>query len=98
MQTKSVLQKINPLYYTAKATMFVYQNIISQQLSKDCPYEVTCSNFCKKAIEKKGLFAGILLGSDRLMRCNPFSFIGAEKTIDYNKNNKIIDPLFTFNN
>lgn len=96
MQNKSVVQKINPLYYAAKAAMFAYQNIISQQLSKDCPYEVTCSNFCKKAIEEKGLFTGILFGADRLLRCNPFSFIGEEKTVKLNKNNKVIDPLFTF--
>lgn len=96
MRTKSVIQKINPLYYTAKAAMFLYQNAISQQLSKDCPYEVTCSNFCKKAIEKKGLLIGVLFGADRLMRCNPFSFLGEEKNIEINKNNKIVDPLFTF--
>lgn len=68
---KSLWQKINPLKYTLGATMYVYQNIISPQLSSGCQYEMVCSNFSKHAIEEYGWLKGIALSSDRLLRCNP---------------------------
>ena len=96
LKNSSRLQKINPIFYLAKTAMFTYQNIISPQLSKDCPYQVTCSNFAKTAIQKKGFLLGVFLGADRLLRCNSFSFIGAENQVVVDEHNKIIDPLFSF--
>ncbi|GGH78624.1 putative component of membrane protein insertase Oxa1/YidC/SpoIIIJ protein YidD [Filimonas zeae] len=60
----------NPVSLTLKGLMFVYQHVITQQLSASCPYEITCSNFSKTAIKEFGALKGILMSADRLMRCN----------------------------
>jgi len=38
-----------------------------------CKYHPDCSEYCKQAIEKKGVFRGIALGTWRVLRCNPWS-------------------------
>lgn len=87
MQSKhshSFVSKINPINSLLKATMFFYQNVLSAQLSKECPYEITCSNFSKKVIREFGIVKGVFLSADRITRCNRISLQ------DVNLNN--IDP------
>jgi len=50
-----------------------YQKYISPILGNHCKYYPTCSEYTKQAIEKYGLGKGILLGSKRIIKCNPFS-------------------------
>jgi len=38
-----------------------------------CRYTPSCSEYTKQAIIKQGVIKGILLGSWRIMRCNPWS-------------------------
>jgi len=38
-----------------------------------CKYSPTCSEYGKQAIEKYGVIRGILLGTWRILRCNPWS-------------------------
>lgn len=38
-----------------------------------CRYTPTCSQYTKEAIMYYGVFKGCLLGSYRILRCNPFS-------------------------
>lgn len=65
----------NPLALTLKGSMFVYQHILSPQLSKQCPYEITCSNFSKAAIHEFGIVKGLFIAGDRIMRCNRISLL-----------------------
>ncbi|MBS1592095.1 MAG: membrane protein insertion efficiency factor YidD [Bacteroidetes bacterium] len=87
----STLQKINPIAYLFKGAMLLYQNVISQQLSKICPYEITCSNYSKQAIKKYGIAKGIFLGADRLMRCNRISILDVNLSNINEHSGKIID-------
>ena len=52
-----------------------YQKYISPTLShfSKCPYTPSCSNYAMEAIEKYGAFKGGLMGTWRILRCNPFS-------------------------
>ena len=53
-----------------------YQKHISSYLGHigiNCKYYPTCSEYTKQAIEKYGVFKGIILGIKRILRCNPFS-------------------------
>lgn len=70
LSNKKSYIKYNPIAYALASALFLYQNILSKQLSKTCPYHTTCSNFCKKAIVQHGLLMGIFLTADRLSRCN----------------------------
>ncbi len=69
-KNNSFIQKYNPVSLVFKASMFVYQKVISPQISADCVYETSCSNFGKLSIYEFGLLKGVFLTSDRLTRCN----------------------------
>ncbi len=38
-----------------------------------CLYEPTCSEYMLRAINNHGVVAGVLMGSWRILRCNPLS-------------------------
>lgn len=38
-----------------------------------CLYQPTCSEYTKRAINNKGVIAGIIFGMWRILRCNPLS-------------------------
>ena len=59
----------NPLLFTAASLLFIYQNVISEQISAGCIYETSCSEYMKKNIEKNGLLLGVLLGIHQLSCC-----------------------------
>lgn len=47
-----------------------------------CLYHPSCSEFTYQAIEKHGLIKGSILGSIRVLRCNPLSKGGIDKVPD----------------
>jgi putative component of membrane protein insertase Oxa1/YidC/SpoIIIJ protein YidD len=73
--SKNIVAAYNPVALLMKGSMFLYQHVITQQLSRSCPYEITCSNFSKHAIHEFGLVKGALLSADRIMRCNRISLL-----------------------
>lgn len=50
-----------------------YQKNLSRHT---CLYEPTCSEYMLRAINNHGVLLGVLMGSWRLLRCNPFSHGG----------------------
>jgi putative membrane protein insertion efficiency factor len=48
-----------------------YQNYISPLSGSTCHYSPTCSRYTAEAVRKFGLFKGIVMGTDRLIRCHP---------------------------
>jgi len=50
-----------------------YKLFISPILGRNCRFYPTCSDYTYQAIEKYGLFKGMLLGIRRILRCNPFN-------------------------
>jgi len=55
----------------ALLTLRGYQRILSPILPPVCRFTPSCSQYMIDAIRKKGLVAGILKGTLRLLRCNP---------------------------
>lgn len=47
-----------------------------------CKYVPTCSQYAIEALEKNGLFLGLLLSVWRILRCNPFSKGGYDPVPD----------------
>jgi uncharacterized protein len=93
--SKNRIAKYNPLNYLAAGTMYVYQNIISIQLQANCSFHPSCSEFGKHAVDQKGLIMGILLTSDRLLRCNQFADKKAPASF-IDSDEKIIDNIWLY--
>ena len=47
-----------------------YQKYISPQLGQKCNFEPSCSHYSVKAIRKYGIVKGLMMTTDRLMRCH----------------------------
>ncbi|MGN0666235.1 MAG: membrane protein insertion efficiency factor YidD [Huintestinicola sp.] len=70
----------------------LYKKFISPMFPAVCKYYPTCSNYALQAIEKHGIIKGVILGSWRILRCNPWSMGGIDHVPDrfsllYYKNN-----------
>lgn len=50
-----------------------YQLLISPLLGQNCRFTPTCSEYMMDAVEKHGIFKGLGMGGQRLLKCHPFS-------------------------
>lgn len=51
----------------------LYKKYISPLLGNHCRYRPTCSIYMIQAIEIHGAVKGLILGTWRILRCNPWS-------------------------
>lgn len=51
----------------------LYKKYISPLLGNHCRYWPTCSTYMIQAIEIHGAVKGLILGTWRILRCNPWS-------------------------
>lgn len=90
---KSWLARYNPVALTLKGAMLGYQRLMSQQLARSCPYQLTCSNFSKQAIEQYGLVKGVFLSADRITRCNRIGLLDVRPIDISETDGTILDSL-----
>jgi len=64
--------KYNPVGYLGMGALFIYQNIISEQIQATCAYHSICSEFTKLCIRDYGFMKGTFIGLHQLMSCLPF--------------------------
>ncbi len=88
---KNVFVKYNPISLLLKGAMFSYQNAISPQLGKRCLYDLSCSNFSKHSIYEFGIFKGVFLSADRILRCNRISHLDLHPLTLNEKTGRYID-------
>ena len=62
----------------ALAMVRFYQKKISPLKPPSCIYTPSCSEYTYQAIAKYGVVRGIAMGTERLLRCHPFSAGGAD--------------------
>jgi putative component of membrane protein insertase Oxa1/YidC/SpoIIIJ protein YidD len=76
-----------------------YKKNISQQISAECLYEISCSTFSQLALKEYGTLKGIALTADRLARCNRISGTTINE-FRINENGKVIDTptMYKLNN
>lgn len=60
----------NPVKKLLYIPLYVYQSIMSEQISAHCEFEPSCSNFGVQSIKVLGIIKGLFLTADRLTRCN----------------------------
>ncbi|MCH2309867.1 MAG: membrane protein insertion efficiency factor YidD [SAR202 cluster bacterium] len=54
----------------------IYQKSISPFLPSVCRHMPTCSDYSYEALQKHGLFRGLILTVKRLLRCRPMGTSG----------------------
>lgn len=89
----SVLKKLNPVNFLFGGALFVYQNVLSKQISAGCLYTPGCSEFSKEAIREYGLVKGVILSDDRVQRCNGYAAGDLKKHKRDTITNRYPDPV-----
>ena len=83
-------QETSELKLAATGLIRLYQKFISSQDGPSCGFSPSCSRFGMACIQEYGVFRGILLTADRLIRCN------GSQSRHYHKDNvtdKYMDPV-----
>lgn len=62
----------------AVAVLHAYRAVISPLYGNVCRYHPSCSRYALEAIQQRGLVQGVILGSWRILRCNPWSRGGVD--------------------
>ncbi|MCK5537272.1 MAG: membrane protein insertion efficiency factor YidD [Bacteroidales bacterium] len=70
---KSYISYKNEIQEISSILFFAYKSLISSQDIANCAFTPSCSVFAIEAIQKKGSIKGLLMATDRLMRCHKFS-------------------------
>ena len=89
-KSKNPIVRYNPVSLTLGGLMYLYQKALSPQLSSQCSYKPSCSNFSKESIHIFGFIKGMALSADRLTRCNRVAYSDVSP-LDF-QNGKIADP------
>jgi uncharacterized protein len=50
-----------------------YRRFLSPMLGNNCRFYPSCSQYMIDSVNKKGVFAGVLKGLWRILRCNPWN-------------------------
>ncbi len=60
------------LIFLLSVPIKIYQWVISPALPKTCRYHPTCSEYAIESLRIHGPFIGLLLGTKRIISCNPW--------------------------
>lgn len=88
----NVIAQYNPVSLVLKGVLLGYQKLVSEQLARSCPYEITCSNFSKQAIQEFGILKGVFISADRILRCNRIGLLDVSPLSIDPATGRIIDP------
>lgn len=69
-----ILSKI--LSYIFIAPVKLYQLTLSKILPDSCRHIPSCSHYTIEAFKTHGIFRGLILSANRILRCNPFGTEG----------------------
>lgn len=69
------------------AILTYYKCFINPVLPSMCKHIPSCSAYMAQAIQKRGFFKGSVMGTCRILRCNPFSKGGFDPVKDDFKGN-----------
>ncbi len=56
------------------APIALFQQVSYATPLLDCPFEPSCSQYMAEAVAGHGALPGVIIGADRLVRCNPWAF------------------------
>jgi hypothetical protein len=56
--------------------IWLYKKLLSPALPPACRHYPTCSEYAFEAIQKRGIVRGLIMGTWRVLRCNPWGTSG----------------------
>ncbi|MFV0483953.1 MAG: membrane protein insertion efficiency factor YidD [Bacteroidales bacterium] len=62
--------------------VYLYRWFISPILPPSCRHTPTCSQYAIEAVKKRGVFVGIYLTINRILRCHPWGTEGHDPVPD----------------
>lgn len=68
-----VIVNLLTLRWLFQGLILLYKKTLSKAIGKSCIYYPTCSSYMYQAIEDWGTVAGIIMGTARILRCNPLA-------------------------
>jgi putative component of membrane protein insertase Oxa1/YidC/SpoIIIJ protein YidD len=89
---KGDLRPAAPLETSALLMLELYKKTASGNLGSSCRFSPECSRFMAESIRNQGFWTGLLLGCDRLLRCNHEAEIEHSDHLRDSKTGKIYDP------
>jgi uncharacterized protein len=75
----------------ARILFGLYRKVVSEQISANCAFDLTCSRFSAKAFGTYGFLKAGVLTADRLTRCNTQNAHDLPPILFNTKTGKIID-------
>ncbi len=69
---RSEQKHFHELRFILQSSIRLYQTCLSSQDISGCFFVPSCSRYAMWAVEKYGVVHGVLMCSDRLLRCNAF--------------------------
>ncbi len=95
-KSRNPVIRYNPVSLSVGSMFYLYQKLISVQLSTNCMYNPSCSEFGIIAIKQYGLIKGVPLAADRLMRCNKLGALDVHPLKIDRHNHKVVEDIRTF--
>ena len=74
----------------------LYRNVISEQISANCAFDLSCSRFSARAYSKMGFIKAGFLTFDRLTRCHPSISNETPPFLFNTKSGKVVDEPETY--
>jgi len=68
---KADLLSLDPFTIGALLCLQAYKSALSSDLGSQCRFSPSCSAFSAQIIKHSGVWTGVLLTADRLIKCNP---------------------------
>ena len=96
--SKNPIIKYNPVSLSVGSMLYFYQGLISVQFSTNCMFNPSCSEFGVQVIKRYGIFKGIPLAADRLMRCNKLGAVDVHPLKIDLHNHKVIEDIDDYKN
>ena len=59
--------------------IWIYKRLLSPVLPRSCRFEPTCSEYMFQALSSRGVFLGLIIGTWRVLRCNPWGGSGEDQ-------------------
>ncbi len=83
-----------PLTTTSEWLINTYKGVLSPLQGRQmCNFWPTCSQFTKQAIQSYGFDPGVVMGTDRLLRCQQFAWSGYKRCYLSISHDRLADPV-----